>query len=510
MSYIYVLDKSGHPLMPTTRMRHVQKLLNTGKARITSHVPFTIQLKFESAGITQPLAIGIDPGRTNIGAAVINTKGELVFSAVCETRNKEIRRLMEHRKAHRAASRRGERKKRQRLAKRFHTMFEAGCKMRKLPQCQKPITCNYIKNTEARFCNRKRPKGWVTPTVNQLIATHRNLINRIAQFVPITDVAFEVNRFAFSLLENPELSGVDFQDGPLKGYDNVEDAVFAHQHGKCLMCGNKIEHYHHIVPRHKSGSNTLPNIAGLCSGCHEKVHKDTKYAASLTEKKQGLLKKYGALSALNQAIPFICKNLLTDFGPEHVAFVTGWDTSRMRNSYGFDEKDKDSNPCHEKDAYCIVTYGFFIVPDTIPSFMEVHQIQQFRRHDRALIHAQAERVYKMPLGNGKCQKVAVNRKKRFEQKTDSLAEWYQQQVEHYGKSKADAMVSQLKVIKSTRRYNNMDRILPGAEFWYQGTRYILSGRKNNGLYVFGIGLDNYVRTDTCIFTKQNTGLVFVK
>lgn len=40
--YIYVLGMDGRPQMPTTRRRHVQKLLNTGKARIAGHVPFTI------------------------------------------------------------------------------------------------------------------------------------------------------------------------------------------------------------------------------------------------------------------------------------------------------------------------------------------------------------------------------------------------------------------------------------------------------------------------------------
>ena len=39
--YIYVLSHDGRPLMPTTRRRHVKKLLNSGKARIASHTPFT-------------------------------------------------------------------------------------------------------------------------------------------------------------------------------------------------------------------------------------------------------------------------------------------------------------------------------------------------------------------------------------------------------------------------------------------------------------------------------------
>lgn len=89
--YIYVLSHDGHPLMPTTRRRHVKKLLNSGKARIASHTPFTIQLKYQTEEKCQPLVMGIDPGRSNIGTVVVNQNGAPVFSAVCETRNKEIR-----------------------------------------------------------------------------------------------------------------------------------------------------------------------------------------------------------------------------------------------------------------------------------------------------------------------------------------------------------------------------------------------------------------------------------
>ena len=134
--YIYVLSHDGHPLMPTKRRRHVEKLLNRGKARIASHMPFTIQLKYQTEGTCQPLVMGIDPGRSNVGISVLNKKGDIVFSAVCETRNKEIRKLMEKRKTCRKASRRGERKARQRRARRFGTMLKAGFLMRKFPRCE--------------------------------------------------------------------------------------------------------------------------------------------------------------------------------------------------------------------------------------------------------------------------------------------------------------------------------------------------------------------------------------
>lgn len=280
--YIFVIGKDGKPQMPTKRKRHIQTLLQTGKARIAEHVPFTVQLLYENTPVLQPVLIGEDPGRTNIGVAALGTKGELYFSAVVETRNKEIRKLMEERCQHRRASWTGERKTRQRRAKRFQTMLKAGMAMRRLPSYGegKTITCKVIRNTEARFCNRKRPKGWVTPTVEHLIRTHVNLIRKLQAFLPVTDVAVEVNRFAFMLLDNPSVTGLDFQNGPLKGYTDVKASVFDQQHGQCLICGKAlIQAYHHIVQRHRGGSEGLANRAGLCNACHELVHKDSAAAS---------------------------------------------------------------------------------------------------------------------------------------------------------------------------------------------------------------------------------------
>ena len=87
--YIYVLGADGKPQMPTKRRRHVRKLLNTGKARIAEHVPFTIQLLYDNEPILQPIVMAEDPGRTNIGTAAVGLKGQLYFAAVVETRNKE-------------------------------------------------------------------------------------------------------------------------------------------------------------------------------------------------------------------------------------------------------------------------------------------------------------------------------------------------------------------------------------------------------------------------------------
>ena len=44
--YIYVLGMDGDPQMPTKRKRHVEKLLQAGRARVFRQIPFTIQLTY--------------------------------------------------------------------------------------------------------------------------------------------------------------------------------------------------------------------------------------------------------------------------------------------------------------------------------------------------------------------------------------------------------------------------------------------------------------------------------
>ena len=55
MSTVYVLNKDGKPLMPTTRCGHVRYLLKEKKARVVKTKPFTIQLLYETNDVVQPL-----------------------------------------------------------------------------------------------------------------------------------------------------------------------------------------------------------------------------------------------------------------------------------------------------------------------------------------------------------------------------------------------------------------------------------------------------------------------
>lgn len=486
---VYVIGKSGHPLMPSTRNGHIRWLLKTKQAKVVRMKPFTVRLLYDTPEKTQMLVAGTDPGRTNIGEAVLKEDGEAVFAAHIATRNEQVPKLMKKRATHRWASRQGERKRRQRRAKKYKSTTTPEVRDRILSGCEEPIHNHFIKNTEARFNNRKRPSGWLTPTATQLLRTHLNMVDKMRAILPITDWCMEVNKFAFMRMEDGSIRGIDFQNGRLKGYKNVEDYIFAIQNGKCACCGKPIACYHHIVPRHKGGSDGPENRVGLCEDCHGKVH--TGKLDAVIEK-IGQKKKYAALSILNQIIPYFYKGLVDRFGEEHVHLCYGYETQGIRTRSALLK-------AHHTDAMCIAST--FLKCNPYLGDASVYEIQQFRRHNWAIINNQRERTYKL---DGKT--VAKNRRPRFEQKEPSLQDF----LNTLPAKERASVCSKLKVIKSTRSYHNIYRpYIPGDVFFYNGKRYILSRQHSKGNYVcaFGDKTTNYPSRD-CRFVKAG-GLVYL-
>ena len=357
---IFVLAKDGTPLMPTKRTRHIAKLLKKGMAKVISRKPFVVQMKYNVGQETQPLYGGTDPGRTNIANGVINQEGVVFYKDKIESCNKDVPKHMAERKAHRQASRRGERLARKRLAKKHNTTttFPDG---RLLPGCEEPVMMKGIINTEARFNNRKRPEGWLTPTARHLVRTHVNQIKYIKKILPVIDWSLEMNKFTFMKMEDNTVWGIDYQNGRMKGFACVDDYIDYIQDYKCACCGNPIQHHHHIKPRHEGGSDLPENIVGLCNECHDKVHTGKMSFLAIGEKK-----KYQALSVLNQVIPYIYQELVDIFGEEYVHCCTDYETAKFRELNGI-QKD------HPDDAVCIVAISFV---DSITDNAETYEIKQ--------------------------------------------------------------------------------------------------------------------------------------
>lgn len=331
---VYVLSQEGKPLMPTTRYGHIRHLLKTGRAKVKCQNPFTIQLCYETEDKVQPVILGIDPGRTNIGLCAVANDGTALFVAKIITRNKDIPKLMQKRKQFRQKHRQTKRRlKRRRRAKKHNTVLKDGVLQRRLPGYGKDkcVTVHDIRNKQARFSNRRRGPNWLTPTANQLLQTHINAVNKISKFLPISSISIELNKFAMMKLDDPTISGKDFQNGPLKGYaDNIHWAVSDMQGGKCLLCGKPIDEYHHVRTRSKNGSDTIGNLVGLCHECHKKVHTDKSTKQRLSAVNSGFRKKYDALGVLNQILPYVI-NILRSKYPLHI--TTRYGIKNPKNPY---------------------------------------------------------------------------------------------------------------------------------------------------------------------------------
>lgn len=502
----YVKSFDGKPLEPMHSYPRVKRFLNNGKAKIISYKPFVIQLIYEIQNpITQPKHVGCDTGRTNLGTVAIENNGDIAYSAHIETCNKYVPKHMKERAEHRHTSRRGERKVRQRRAIKNNTTFKDGdTRQRVLPKCKEPVTNNYITNAEAKFANRKREPGWLTPTARHLLHTILKSIDLACDLLSVEDITIEVTKWDFAKMQNPGIKNWDYQKGILFGYASVNDAVYDRQNGKCLICNKEhIDHYHHIIPRHMGGSDNIDNLAGLCEECHNKVHLDADFKAKLKPKQEWLLKKFHALSVMNQIMPFLLKELVKIYPDKDIYVTSGFETAQLRNRLGLQKT-------HVIDAWCIATSRIDIddiEPNTITNVakLQSYEIKQFRRNNRAITNNQRERTYKIDK-----KTVAKNRHKRFEQEDNSLEEWFNKMVALYGLKEAEKMRSQLKVNKSTRYYNTKGRIIPGAIFLYNNKRYVLSGQLANGKYfrAVGCGNRNFPSKD-CTILQRNSGLVYL-
>lgn len=237
---VYVQDIDGKPMMPTTRHGKVRRLLKANKATVVNLCPFTIQLTYKSTDHKQPVTLGIDAGAKHIGFSATTEKEELF---ACETiLRTDIVDLLSTRSQNR-------RTRRSRL------------------RYRKP-----------KFNNRvfSKKKGWVAPFVKQRIDSHLNEVNEIHKILPITKIVIEAAQFDTHKMKNPNISGIDYQNGEQLGFWNVREYVLFRDGHKCSYCKGKskdlILNIHHIESR-KTGGDSPSNLITLCETCHKEYHK---------------------------------------------------------------------------------------------------------------------------------------------------------------------------------------------------------------------------------------------
>lgn len=238
---VFVLDKHGTPLQPTSPAR-ARKLLNQGRAVVARHTPFAIRLKDRTVSASQVdgVELGIDPGSKHTGIAVFTVKDgnrHGLYSVELAHRGSTIRDKLTARSAYRRRRR----------------------------------TSN-LRHRAPRFSNRTRPKGWLAPSLRHRVDTTMSWTTRLARWAPILTVHVERNAFdTHAMSHGGQLEGAEYQHGTLHGTE-AREYLLAKWGRACAYCGTtgvplNIDHIH---PKSRGGSDRISNLCTACIPCNEK------------------------------------------------------------------------------------------------------------------------------------------------------------------------------------------------------------------------------------------------
>jgi 5-methylcytosine-specific restriction endonuclease McrA len=252
-NFVFVLDSHKRPLSPI-RPGMARKLLTTDKAAVFKRYPFTIILKVEITAPQEPITLKLDPGSQTTGIALVQGEN-VIFGAELTHRGQAIKTSLESRRS----LRRGRRNRQTRYRK-------------------------------ARFLNRTRPKGWLAPSLQHRVETTLTWVTKLTKVAPIASIVQELVRFDLQQLENPEISGIEYQQGVLHGYE-IREYLLNKWDRTCAYCGvtNTPLQVEHIHPKAQGGSNRISNLCLACDACNKK--KGTQDVEQFLSKKPEILKR---------------------------------------------------------------------------------------------------------------------------------------------------------------------------------------------------------------------------
>lgn len=305
MQVVYVLNKDGLPLMPTHKLGKVRHLLKDGKAKVVKRSPFTIQLNYDCGNHTQSITLGVDAGSEHIGLSASTKKQELYCSDV-ELRD-DVVELLSTRRQNRRTRR------------------------------------NRLRYRQARFNNRKIDEGWLAPSIRQKIDSHLKVIEEVHKILPITNIIVEVANFDIQKIKNPNISGIEYQQGEQLDFWNIREYVLFRDNYTCQCCKgkskDKILNVHHIESR-KTGGDAPNNLITLCETCHNGYHKGVIQLPKTI--KRGMSFKDATFMGIMR---WAFYNELKEVYP-NVSLTYGYITKNNRIKYGLAKE-------HYNDAYCI-------------------------------------------------------------------------------------------------------------------------------------------------------------
>lgn len=236
MSHVFVLDTDKQPLSPVHAGR-ARLLLKQGKAAVYRRYPFSIILnRAVEQPDPHPLQVKVDPGSAVTGIALVNNaSGEVIWAAELTHRGEQIKQRMNRRRAARRSRR--QRKTRYR---------------------------------QPRFKNRRKRQGTLPPSLESRVCNVVTWVRRLMRITPVTAISQELVRFDTQALENPDIEGVEYQQGQLAGYE-VREYILLKWNHRCAYCDahNVPLELDHVCPRSKGGSNRVSNLVVACTACNQ-------------------------------------------------------------------------------------------------------------------------------------------------------------------------------------------------------------------------------------------------
>ncbi len=256
-NFVFVLDTNKQPLEPCSP-KIAKKLLKAGKAAVFRQYPFTIILKKAvDKRELLPCQLKLDPGSVTTGIAILQDN-KLIWAAELTYRGQQIKDDLESRRS----LRRGRRGRKTRYR-------------------------------QPRFLNRTRNKGWLAPSLEHRVLTTMTWVDKLIKLCFIKSIAMELVRFDTQKINNPEISGTEYQQGTLYQYE-VRQYLLEKFNHTCAYCGVKdvpLE-VEHIKPRSKGGSNRVSNLCIACVPCNQA--KSNQNIKDFLANKPSLLKRITA------------------------------------------------------------------------------------------------------------------------------------------------------------------------------------------------------------------------
>ena len=328
--------------MPCSQ-RKARLLLKQKKAKIVGYKPFTIQLCYATGEAKQEVTIGIDEGARHVGIAIVSQNKVLAKGEI------ELRQDV-------------------------HSLLLTRAQYRRSRRCRK------TRYRKARFLNRKKPEGWLPPSIRAKMNANFAWIDKFYGLVPSPKLRIEVGKFDVAKMINPDIQGVDYQHGQTYGYYDVRYFVFARDEYTCQVCKrkNKILHTHHIVYRSEGGTDRADNLITVCTDCH----------TSENHKPGGILYKWMKEHKKTKQYkepPFMNTLRIWTFRKYPNAEITyGSETSPRRKELGLEKT-------HCNDAIAIT--GVKSIKENPDS---VFLVKQFRKKKRSLHEATPRKGRKSP------------------------------------------------------------------------------------------------------------------